>query len=149
MTLQSDPGKTRAWRARSKPLQRKGSLRPVNWFPVVLDGGLSTPESRPAPIRPVSKKRAKQNRERAAMADRLYPDRREGTVMCAVPWCTRRADDLHEPLTRARGGSITDEDNVLPTCRFHNDELTKEPAWGYELGFLRHSWDKPTGGDAA
>jgi hypothetical protein len=133
---------------RAVPLKPR-SLRAVTWFPVVVDGGLATPGPRPAPIRPVSKKRARENRERAAMADRLYPDRREGTVMCAVPWCPRLADDLHEPLTRARGGSITDEDNAEPVCRQHNDELTLEPEWGYRLGFLKHSWDGNGGNDAA
>ncbi|HEX3965799.1 MAG TPA: hypothetical protein VHZ03_55685 [Trebonia sp.] len=82
------------------------------------------------------------------MADRLWPDRREGTVLCVVPGPAHPADDLHEPLTRARGGSITDEDNVQPVCRRHNDELTLEPEWGYRLGLLRRSWDK-NGGDAA
>jgi hypothetical protein len=91
---------------------------------------------RRTPIRQVSRKRARQNRERRAMARRLYPDR----PPCAVPWCPRWADDLHEPLTRARGGSITDEQNTRAVCRQHNDELTLEPAWGYELGFLVHSW---------
>lgn len=139
-----DPAKILQWRARSKPLSR-GGLRLVGFEPTVIEGGrLGMPQR--APLKPVSAKRAKQNRERAAMADRLWPDRREGTVMCSVPGCTERADDLHEPLTRARGGSITDEENVKPTCRRHNDELTLEPQWGYDLGFLKHSW---AGGDDA
>jgi len=78
------------------------------------------------------------------MAERRFPGMQPP---CDVPWCTRMADDLHEVLTRARGGSITDEENTRPVCRQHNDELTLEPAWGYELGFLRHSWD--TGKDDA
>ena len=73
------------------------------------------------------------------MADERFPD---GRPRCVVPWCKRLADDLHEPLTRARGGSITDPDASEPTCRDHNDELTKEPAWGYELDLLVHSWDR-------
>ena len=95
---------------------------------------------RGTPIRKVSAKRAKANRERRAMVDRLYPDRQP---MCGRPGCPRWADDLHEPLTRARGGSITDPDNQVPLCRPCHDELTFTPeselGWAYELGLLRHS----------
>jgi hypothetical protein len=80
------------------------------------------------------------------MADERFPD---GRPMCIVPRCGKPADDLHEPLTRARGGSITDPDASEPTCRDHNDELTKEPAWGYELDLLVHSWDRRTAAQIA
>lgn len=99
------------------------------------------------PIRRVSAKRAAENRERAAMADRLWPDRREGTVMCGCgrPECNRRAADLHELLSRARGGSIVDEANVRPLSRHCHDLITFSPEseleWAYSLGLLRHSWD--------
>lgn len=61
---------------------------------------------------------------------------------CEVPGCIRRADDGHEVLSRARGGSITDPANIRLVCRPHHDELTDEAGWGYRLGFLRHSWDQ-------
>ena len=49
------------------------------------------------------------------MADRLWPDRRDGTVLCAVPGCGQRADDLHEPLSRASGGGDRrPENNCVP-----------------------------------
>jgi hypothetical protein len=98
------------------------------------------------PIKPVSGKRAKENRQRSAMADRLWPDRREGTVMCGCgrPECHRPATDLHEPLSRARGGSITDEANAIPLSRNCHDEITFSPeselGWAYEAGILVHSW---------
>lgn len=99
-------------------------------------------------IRPVSLKRQRENRVRAAMADRLWPGRREGTVMCAVweaiqpDWCDRWASDLHEPLSRARGGSITDPGNCAPLCRSCHARITdEEPAWAYDLGLLVHSWE--------
>jgi hypothetical protein len=75
------------------------------------------------------------------MVRELYPVRPD----CAVPWCYTPADDLHEPLTRARGGSICDPENQVPLCRAHHDELTFRPeselAWAYALGLLVHSWD--------
>jgi hypothetical protein len=64
---------------------------------------------------------------------------------CGRPECHRRADDLHEPLSRARGGSITDEANVRPLARECHDEITLGPDWAYEAGLLRHSWDAPGG----
>lgn len=91
-------------------------------------------------IKPVSAKQARVQRERRKLAGRFFP----GEAVCAVPGCGRAADDLHEPLTRARGGDPTDLENVVPLCREHHDEITfKEPPWAYELGLLRHSWDKP------
>jgi hypothetical protein len=93
--------------------------------------------SRKTPIPQVSKKRARQIRERRAMLQAKYP----GITLCEVPYCNREADDAHEPLTRARGGSITDPGNVRAICRPHHDEITfEEPEWAYDLGFLRHSW---------
>lgn len=120
---------------RSAPLRRGGSLK--RYTP--LEGG--APLVRHTRIRQVSAKRQRENRERRAMANEMFPD---GRPLCVVPWCGDLADDLHEPLTRARLGSITDPYNAVPTCRDHNDELTKEPAWGYELSLLVHSWDTRT-----
>ena len=75
------------------------------------------------------------------MADRLWPDRREGTVMCGCgrPDCHRRADDGHELLSRARGGSITDEANVRPLSRECHAEITLGPDWAYAAGLIKHS----------
>lgn len=75
------------------------------------------------------------------MVTRLYPERPQ----CARPGCPHLADDLHEPLTRARGGSITDPGNQLPLCRRCHDEVTFRPeselGWAYDAGLLVHSWD--------
>ena len=114
--------------------------------------GLSrTPEPpRATRLNQVSAKRRAQNRQRRAMVNRLWPD---GCPPCFVPWCTRLADDLHEALTRARGGSITDPENAFPLCRQHHDEVTFRPEselqWAYDLGILIHSWDAPKGGEVA
>ena len=95
------------------------------------------PLQRRTPLRQVSRKRAAQNRERRAMLRAKYPD----ITWCEVPWCPRLAADAHEPLTRARGGSITDPGNVVALCRPHHNEITdEEPAWAYEYGLLEHSW---------
>ena len=97
----------------------------------------------------VGSRRSTPLRARSAKRERLYRQIRRPLVaalaaepqICPVPWCTRVADSPHEPLTRARGGSITDPDNVVMVCHPHNEELTEEPSWGYELGLLKHSWE--------
>lgn len=87
-------------------------------------------------------------RHRSRKTERKYRQRRKlvaelagEPTICPVPWCTEIADSPHEPLTRARGGSILDPDNVVLVCWRHNQELTLEPAWGYQLGLLKHSWE--------
>ena len=112
---------------RGKPLARRTRLA----------GG--EPPVRRTPLPRVSAKRARTNRERSAMVRGLWPDMRP---VCVVQGCSRLADDVHEPLSRARGGSITDPENAVPVCRPHHDELTfGELGWAYEQGLKVHSWD--------
>jgi hypothetical protein len=124
---------------RAKPLETRTPLRSASPGRAAAGGAVKS-AARRKPIKPVSARRQRENRERAAMASRLWPDRRDGTVMCAVKDCPRPADDIHETLTRARsGGVITDPSIWAPVCRQHNEELTLEPDWGYEQGLLKHS----------
>lgn len=103
-----------------------------------LQGG--SPLVRRTRLRPVSAQRRTQNRERRRMVEAKYGT---GPVVCEVPWCTNLATDAHEPLSRARGGSITDPENVRAVCRpCHRVITDTEPGWAYDLGFLRHSWDE-------
>jgi hypothetical protein len=109
-----------------KPLERKTPLK--------AGGTLD----RSTPIRQQSAKRQRENRERKAVLVAKYGT---GPVQCEVPWCVRWADDAHEILTRARGGSITDPDNIRAVCRTCHDAITDEAPWAYEIGFLKHSWE--------
>ncbi len=131
------PGTARL--GRTAPLRRGGPL--ARSVPLLPGSGQARSAATRKPLPPVSDKRRAENRERRAMASRRFAD----DPRCIVPRCTRMADDLHEPLTRARGGSIADEENTVPVCRQHNDDLTLEPEWGYRLHLLRHSWaaDRP------
>lgn len=52
--------------------------------------------------------------------------------------------DPHEPLTRARGGSITDRENVVMVCRSHHSWIHRHPDESHALGLLVHSWDHPS-----
>lgn len=128
---------------RKKPLQNKTPLQPGKPLerktPLKAGGNLD----RSAPLRKQSKKRQAENRERKAMVLTLWPD---GTPMCAVKGCEHLADDVHEPLTRARGGSITDPNNAVPLCRTCHTEITdRQPVWAYEQGLLKHSWEVDPG----
>jgi len=138
----------RAWNSTlrpGKPPQRRKGL---------TGAGLS----RTARLRPVSARRAAENRDRAAMAAALFPGALGGQErpLCGVwqarltiglpplPGCTRWGDDLHEPLSRARGGGIADPGNATVPCRPCHDVLTFTPeselGWAYCLDLLRHSW---------
>ena len=118
---------------------------------VLHSGGLVLPFPPRAQINPVSKRRTRENRQRRAMVRELYPERPQ----CGRPGCGNWADDLHEPLTRARGGSIVDPGNQVPLCRACHDEVTFKPeselGWAYEAKLLIHSWgdDDPEGPGAA
>lgn len=109
---------------RGKELARAGGLTQV------------TPLQQRTRIKPVSRKRAAENRERRAMVTRLYPER----PRCACG-CGRLADDLHEILSRARGGSITDPANCVPLARYCHDKATNEDPRFYAAGLVVHSWE--------
>jgi HNH endonuclease len=97
-------------------------------------------------INPVSARRARENRTRKAMITSLTGGERP---LCAVweamqpHWCTQWADDAHEPLSRARLGSITDPDNCRFLCRSCHDRITFRPeseiGWAFRLGLIKHS----------
>jgi hypothetical protein len=69
--------------------------------------------------------------------------------LCAVweaiqpEWCTAWADDAHEPLSRARLGSIVDPANCRFLCRTCHDRITfwpeSEIGWAFRLGLIKHS----------
>ena len=95
------------------------------------------------PLRRVSKKRAKVQRQRSAMVGREL-DRRP---TCEVgnmlylwengPYCLARASELHEPLTRARGGSILDPHNTIAVCRNCHRWIHDNPQSAPQLGLLK------------
>lgn len=122
---------------RGKPLERRTPLK-------VRKQLQNTPLKaarqllRRTPLKQVSARRQVENKVRRQVIAAAHPN---GPVICAVPWCDRIGDSPHEPLTRARGGSIVDPANITMVCWPHNQELTLEPPWGYELGLLKHSWE--------
>lgn len=120
------------------------SVTPLRRF-TVLQGG-ATPKRR-TPLRPRSAKLAKVYRlERVPLVRTMLA----GQPLCqlTLPGCTDLADTVHELLPRGRGGSITDPDNCVPACRTCNDNASNvHIAIAQARGLLRHSWDRPGGGD--
>ena len=91
-----------------------------------------------ARINPVSKKRQALNPIRRAFVKRILAERM--TCEARIRGCTLTPVDVHEIKSRARGGSIIDENNVLALCRACHHFITIEPAWSQENGFSVHSW---------
>jgi hypothetical protein len=91
------------------------------------------------PLRPVSNKRQRENRERRKVVQALWPDR----PPCSFPQCSAWADDVHEPLFRSRLGSVTDPANMRPLCRPHHDWVPEHTDEAEALGLAVHSWDGP------
>ena len=102
-----------------------------------------TPLKPGKPPRKVSVKRAKQNRERTKVIKEILRYRSHceaGPKIVAADrrhFCRVTPDDVHEPLTRARGGSITDPDNMVLVCRPCHDWIHNNPALAKEVGLLK------------
>lgn len=90
-------------------------------------------------LNPVSKKRQALNVSRRLFVRKILDDR--PYCEAQIPTlCTHFACDVHEIMTRARGGSILDEANVLALCRRCHSFITENPAFSQEHGFTVHSW---------
>lgn len=105
-------------------------------------------------LKPVSKKRQLELNERKEVIKRKYGD--IDNVSCEVGYsinnrCNGYAVDVHEPHTRARGGSITDPDNMVAVCRSCHDWIHSNPKKATELNLLSYGdtqiktrWLRPT-----
>lgn len=91
------------------------------------------------PLSKVSKARAALNVKRRAFVKDILAERPE--CEAHIPRvCSHYACDVHEILTRARGGSILDPDNVLALCRDCHTFITVNPGFSQEHGFTVHAW---------
>lgn len=108
---------------RSRPLERGGSLL------------------RRTAIRKVSKKRTAENRVRAQVIARLGAERGPDCELAIPGVCTGRWQHGHEILSRARGGSITDEANILLACDGCNGWVADNPFEASVLGLSKWSWE--------
>ena len=115
------------------------------------------PLKRRTPLRHMSRKRSKQQRLRREMVhDELahrelceaglvirqyrlatYGQEYANRLNTHAYRCNGLAIELHEPLTRARGGSILDPANTVAICRPCHDWIHAHPAAATDLGLLR------------
>lgn len=89
-----------------------------------------------------SPKRKKALSARKQMLKEFYSNVCAGAAKVPHVRCSG-ALDPHEPLTRARGGSITDPENLTWICRGHHDWVHANPKHAHAVGLLKHSWEKP------
>lgn len=84
-------------------------------------------------MRLVSARRRRQN----AIRRRLLAVAREEWIGCEarLEGCQNTATDWHERLSRARGGSITDENNRVFLCRSCHIFITDHPRFSEENGW--------------
>lgn len=96
-----------------------------------------TPLNRKRRLAPRSAKRARLYRtERVPLVAALLEER---------PVCERchaaRSTEVHELLSRGRGGSITDPSNCVAVCGPCHSWITTSPAQALAEGWLRNSWE--------
>lgn len=124
------------------PLKRKTPLRS------------KTPLKRKTPLKPVSDKRRKlQAQRRTFVREQLearpfceagriiseyyeHAGKRENWIQYR---CNNRSVDIHEPLTRARGGSIVDVNNSMSVCRMCHDWIHHNPQTATDLHLLKRA----------
>jgi len=115
--------------------------RCLSSFQSMTDGPESkslTESMRRSRVNPVSKKRAAIAGDRRQFVRRIIGEREWCEARLAG--CQNQATDVHEIKTRARGGDILDETNVLALCRACHSFITVNPAFALEHGFVVHSW---------
>ena len=82
-------------------------------------------------------------RNRSRKMEAVYEVRRElvERLLEERPLCQRcqmaRSRDVHEVVTRGRGGSITDEGNCVCLCRDYHDWVHDHPTMATAEGWLR------------
>lgn len=87
-------------------------------------------------------------RARSLTAQRRYVARRRlvAALLDERPVCERcqsaRSVDVHEVLSRARGGSILDEANCRALCRPCHDWITANPAAAEASGWSRSQFGR-------
>jgi 5-methylcytosine-specific restriction endonuclease McrA len=84
-----------------------------------------------------SKKTERKYRERRTLVQQMLDEK---------PMCERchaaRSVDIHEVVSRARGGSILDPRNLVALCRQCHQYITEHPAIAEAEGWSRHSWER-------
>lgn len=87
-------------------------------------------------------------RHRSRKMTKIYVERRKlvGALLEERPLCQKcqvtPSTEVHELLSRARGGSILDVTNCVALCFLCHHWITTHPKEATESGWLKNSWDK-------
>jgi len=87
-------------------------------------------------------------RQRSRKMTKIYVERRKlvAEILEENPVCKRcyakQATEVHEILSRARGGSILDKNNCVALCHDCHFWITTNPAAAKADGWLKNSWEK-------
>lgn len=89
-------------------------------------------------------------RNRSKKTQILYIERRKIVERmvggsCEYPGCKNLGTEVHEILTRGRGGSILDETNLALLCHECHRLITDNPVHASEIGLLRSRYEQNTG----
>jgi hypothetical protein len=87
-------------------------------------------------LRPFSAKRRKRIPARRACREAVYA-RAGGRCEVRGPTCSGAGEQVHERLTRARGGDATDPANCLLVCANCHRDIHLFVAWAEKRGFLK------------
>ena len=90
-------------------------------------------------MRQTSTKHAKKLRA-AAPVRQAYLAAHTRCEFVNVEQCNYPATEVHEPLTRARGGAIDDPANMLGVCGWHHQYIHAHPAWSEAYGYLKSAY---------
>lgn len=80
--------------------------------------------------------------------NKLYVQRRRlvALILEEVPTCQKchvaRSTEVHELVSRARGGSIIDRSNCVALCHRCHSWITTHPREATAQGWMLHSWDR-------
>lgn len=87
-------------------------------------------------------------RPRSKKMQQKYVERRKlvAELLEKYPVCQRcqawSSTEVHEILSRARGGSILDPDNCVALCHSCHHWITTNPLAAKASGWLKNSWEK-------
>ena len=95
-----------------------------------------TPLKRTGSLSPVSKKRAKTNRQRAKFVKEEL-DKRQYCEAHIPNICSRWATEIHEPILRSAGGSILDAANSVAICRMCHRWVHDNVAEAKKVGLIK------------
>tara|TARA_R110000787_G_scaffold100231_4_gene205138 strand:+ start:2549 stop:2893 length:345 start_codon:yes stop_codon:yes gene_type:complete len=97
-----------------------------------------TPMKRTGSLAPVSKKRAKTNRQRSKFVKEELDNRR--WCEAHIPEvCTRYSTEIHEPILRSAGGSILDKANSVAICRMCHRWVHDNVAEAKKIGLIKQA----------